>query len=94
MMARGAGTCGWRASAGSRPCSEGHTISLILFATSTEIYSLHLLSTRRPAGSDFLLFSGQASTADLLERARAEGYDFDLLSKPVHPADLLAKLRI
>ena len=41
-----------------------------------------------------LLFSGQASTADLLERARAEGYDFDLLSKPVHPADLLAKLRV
>ncbi len=41
-----------------------------------------------------LLFSGQASTADLLERARGEGYDFDLLSKPVHPADLLAKLRV
>jgi DNA-binding NtrC family response regulator len=40
-----------------------------------------------------LLFSGQASTADLLERARAQGYDFDLLAKPVHPADLLAKLR-
>lgn len=41
-----------------------------------------------------LLFSGQASTADLLEKARSEGYDFDLLSKPVHPADLLAKLRV
>jgi DNA-binding NtrC family response regulator len=41
-----------------------------------------------------LLFSGQASTADLLERARADDYDFDLLSKPVHPADLLAKLRV
>jgi FixJ family two-component response regulator len=40
-----------------------------------------------------LLFSGQASTANLLERAREQGYDFDLLSKPVHPADLLAKLR-
>jgi DNA-binding NtrC family response regulator len=41
-----------------------------------------------------LLFSGQASTANLLEQASAEGYEFDLLSKPVHPADLLAKLRI
>jgi DNA-binding NtrC family response regulator len=40
-----------------------------------------------------LLFSGQASTADLLEKARAQGYDFDLLAKPVHPVDLLAKLR-
>jgi DNA-binding NtrC family response regulator len=39
-----------------------------------------------------LLFSGQASTSDLLEKARAEGYDFELLTKPVHPADLLAKL--
>ena len=30
-----------------------------------------------------LLFSGQASTSDLLEKARAEGYDFELLTKPV-----------
>lgn len=41
-----------------------------------------------------LLFSGQATTADLLEKARTEGYDFDLLTKPVHPADPLAKLRL
>lgn len=40
-----------------------------------------------------LLFSGQASTADLLEQARARGYEFDLLMKPVHPADLLAKIQ-
>lgn len=40
-----------------------------------------------------LLFSGQASTANLLEDARSRGYNFDLLSKPIHPADLLAKLR-
>ncbi len=40
-----------------------------------------------------LLFSGHASTTDLLEKARSQGYDFDLLAKPVHPADLLAKLR-
>lgn len=40
-----------------------------------------------------LLFSGQASTADLLDQARKQGQNFDLLLKPVHPADLLAKLR-
>ncbi len=39
-----------------------------------------------------LLFSGTATTTDLLERARTQGYDFELLSKPVHPSDLLAKL--
>ena len=40
-----------------------------------------------------LLFSGQASTADLLEKARQDGHDFVLLEKPVHPADLLREIR-
>ena len=39
-----------------------------------------------------LLFSGHASTINLLEDARSRGYHFDLLSKPLHPRDLLAKL--
>jgi DNA-binding response OmpR family regulator len=36
-----------------------------------------------------LLFSGQATTLDLLEDARAQGHDFDLLLKPVPPTELL-----
>ena len=40
-----------------------------------------------------LLFSGQASTADLLEKARTQGYEFEILAKPVHPQDLLSRLR-
>ncbi len=40
-----------------------------------------------------LLFSGQATTANLLEIARSQGHDFEVLSKPVHPADLLARVR-
>ena len=39
-----------------------------------------------------LLFSGQASTVDLLQAARRQGYDFQLLSKPVHPKDLLQRI--
>jgi DNA-binding NtrC family response regulator len=39
-----------------------------------------------------LLFSGQASTVDLLQAARGQGYDFQLLSKPVHPKDLLRRI--
>jgi CheY-like chemotaxis protein len=39
-----------------------------------------------------LLFSGQASTSDILERARAEGHNFELLPKPLHPARLLAAI--
>jgi CheY-like chemotaxis protein len=40
-----------------------------------------------------LLFSGQASTADLLEEARQQGHEFEILAKPVHPQDLLAKIK-
>ena len=40
-----------------------------------------------------LLFSGQATTADLLSRARADGHAFEMLAKPVSPQVLLARLR-
>jgi CheY-like chemotaxis protein len=39
-----------------------------------------------------LLFSGHASTRDLLVKARQSGHDFSLLTKPIHPADLLARI--
>jgi CheY-like chemotaxis protein len=37
-----------------------------------------------------LLFSGQASTADLMTSAKHAGHHFTLLSKPMPPQDLLA----
>jgi DNA-binding response OmpR family regulator len=39
-----------------------------------------------------LLFSGQASTTDLLAAARRNGHQFTLLTKPLHPIDLLARV--
>lgn len=39
-----------------------------------------------------ILFSGQASTADLLAAARRDGHHFTLLNKPLHPQDLLARV--
>ena len=39
-----------------------------------------------------ILFSGQATTSDLLERAQASGHHFELLVKPVHPRALLDRL--
>jgi DNA-binding response OmpR family regulator len=39
-----------------------------------------------------ILFSGQASTADLLAAARKEGHHFTLLTKPLHPQDLLNRV--
>jgi DNA-binding response OmpR family regulator len=40
-----------------------------------------------------LLFSGQASTGDILQEAHERGFDFELLAKPMHPEELLAKVR-
>jgi DNA-binding NtrC family response regulator len=40
-----------------------------------------------------LLFSGQASTAGMLEQTRANGHNFELLLKPVHPKDLLREIQ-
>ena len=39
-----------------------------------------------------LLFSGQASTVDLLEKARHGGHNFTALTKPVHPTDMLKRI--
>ena len=40
-----------------------------------------------------LLFSGQATTSDLLQDARERGHEFQLVTKPVHPTDLLQRIR-
>jgi CheY-like chemotaxis protein len=39
-----------------------------------------------------ILFSGQASTLDLMHQARAAGKQFELLSKPIRPNVLLSTL--
>ncbi len=40
-----------------------------------------------------LLFSGQATTADLLALARVRGHDFEVLNKPIHPSEFLKRIR-
>ena len=39
-----------------------------------------------------VLFSGQASTIDLLKRARESGHDWDVWQKPLHPTTLVERL--
>lgn len=39
-----------------------------------------------------LLFSGQASTSNLIEKARSQGNDFTLIAKPIQPDDLLREI--
>ncbi len=41
-----------------------------------------------------ILFSGQASTVDLLRDSQERGYKFEVLSKPVHPRTLLDRLPV
>ena len=67
-------------------------ISDVIMTGMTGIEAAIETRKRRP-NCKVLLFSGQATTADLLEKARAQGHEFDILAKPVHPTDLLAKLR-
>jgi CheY-like chemotaxis protein len=40
-----------------------------------------------------LLFSGHATSKDLLEKSRQNGHPFTLLTKPLHPADLLERIK-
>ncbi|GGA54382.1 hypothetical protein GCM10011507_02050 [Edaphobacter acidisoli] len=67
-------------------------ISDVIMTGMTGIEAAIIARTKLPK-CKILLFSGQASTADLLEKARAQGHEFEILAKPVHPTDLLAKLR-
>jgi CheY-like chemotaxis protein len=47
---------------------------------------------KRHPDCQILLFSGQASTSELVAKARAEGHSWELLVKPIDPEELLAKL--
>jgi DNA-binding NtrC family response regulator len=48
--------------------------------------------TRSIPNLKVLLFSGQASTVDLLEKAHRSGHHFTALTKPVHPTDMLKRI--
>ena len=51
-----------------------------------------VLIRERHSECKVLLFSGQASTLNILDMVSRRGYDFELLAKPIHPTDLLAKV--
>jgi len=70
-------------------CCPELVISDVMMPGMNGIDMAILIKERHPE-CNVLLFSGSASTADLLERARAQGHNFHLLQKPVHPRDLLA----
>jgi CheY-like chemotaxis protein len=83
---------GERAVETARTLSPDMLISDVIMTDLNGIDAAIRIRTMLPS-CKILLFSGQASTADLLDRARAQGHEFEILAKPVHPQDLLAKLR-
>ena len=40
-----------------------------------------------------ILFSGQASTEDLISQAVSEGHTFDILAKPIYPEVLIERIK-
>ena len=83
---------GERAVETARTLSPDMLISDVIMTDLNGIDAAIRIRTMLPS-CKILLFSGQASTADLLDRARAQGHEFEILAKPVHPQDLLARLR-
>ena len=53
---------------------------------------LAIMLTQSIPSLKVLLFSGQASTVDLLEKARRGGHHFTALTKPIHPTDMLKRI--
>jgi DNA-binding response OmpR family regulator len=53
---------------------------------------LAILIRKRHPECRILLFSGQTSTANILDTAGKQGFTFECLAKPIHPADLLARV--
>ena len=75
----------------ARELSPDVLISDVVMDGSTGIDAAIRISEMAP-NCRVILFSGQATTADLLERAKVRGYSFELLVKPVHPRALLERL--
>lgn len=72
-------------------CSPELVISDVVMPGMSGLDMAVLIRKRHPT-CKVLLFSGQASTLNILEMVGRRGCDFELLAKPIHPTDLLAKI--
>ena len=67
-------------------------ISNVMMPGMTGIETAIAVPSQRP-GCKVLLFSGRATTANLLEKAHDQGHHFEIVAEPVHPTNLLVKFR-
>ena len=72
-------------------CIPDLVISDVMMAGMNGVDMSVLIRERHPA-CKVLLFSGQASTGNILELVGQRGYGCELLAKPIHPTDLLARV--
>jgi CheY-like chemotaxis protein len=67
-------------------------LSDVLMPQMTGIQMAILIREALPT-TQIVLFSGQATTAELLRQAAAAGHRFELLAKPIHPEELVRKIK-
>ncbi len=72
-------------------CSPDLVITDVIMPVMNGVEMAVLFKERNPR-CKILLFSGMASTQNILEVVGRLGYDFELLAKPIHPTDLLARV--
>ena len=70
-------------------CSPDLVISDVMMPGMNGVEMAILIRERHPE-CKVLLFSGMASTLNILDMVGRRGYDFELVAKPIHPTDLLA----
>ena len=67
-------------------------ISDVIMGGTNGIESAILISKMLPK-CKVILFSGQASTEDLISQAVSEGHTFDILAKPIYPEVLIERIK-
>ena len=72
-------------------CCPELVISDVMMPGMSGVDMAILIKERHPT-CKVLLFSGNATTVDMLEGIRRRGQDFELLAKPIHPTALLARI--
>lgn len=68
-------------------------LSDVMLGPGIDGVELAIAVTKLHPNCKVLLFSGHATSKELLDRSSENGHPFTLLGKPLHPADLLERIK-